>query len=136
MADQDMLVCTAVYTNVDEALADLDALEDAHDAQFVGHYDAAVIENEEGKPRIVRRRDRPRTRAIPELFGAGSLPRKQLKEAAAELSSHHAGLVAVGEPTLEAGFDKAVTRAAKVVKNSFDSATDELAHDLQEAVKS
>lgn len=133
---ENMLLCTALYTDVNEALADLDALEDAHEDEFIGHYDAAVIENVEGKPKIVKRRDRPRTRVIPELLGFGTLPHKELKEAAEGLSSHQAGLVAVGEPTLAAGFDKAVTRAAKIIKNSFDAATDELANELQEAVKS
>jgi hypothetical protein len=42
----------------------------------------------------------------------------------------------VGEPTLEKGFDKAVTRAAKIVKRSRDASTDELANELQEALKS
>jgi len=45
--------------------------------------------------------DRPRVRVIPEVLGGGTLPSKELKEAAAELTADQAGLVAVGEPTIE-----------------------------------
>jgi hypothetical protein len=40
----------------------------------------------------------------------------------------------VGEPTIEKGFDKAVTGAAKIVKRSVDATTDEIAEELQEAL--
>jgi hypothetical protein len=134
MADN-MVVYTAVYDEVDGALADLDALEQLHEQQLIGKYDAAVIDKEDDKPHIVKRMDRPRARLIPELVGAGSLPRKELKEAAQELGSTDAELIVVGEPTLEQGFDKAVTRAAKVAKHSFDGTTDELANELIGAFK-
>ena len=42
----------------------------------------------------------------------------------------------VGEPTLEKGFDKAVTRTTKIVKRSLDASADELANELKEALKS
>ena len=64
------------------------------------------------------------------------MPRRELKEAAQELTSDQAGLIAVGEPTLEKGFDKAVTRTARIVKRSVDATTDELVSELQEALKS
>ena len=41
----------------------------------------------------------------------------------------------VGEPTIEKGFDKAITGAAKVVKRSVDATTDEIASELQEALR-
>ncbi len=62
--------------------------------------------------------------------------RKELKEAAEELTSDQAGLIVVGEPTIEKGFDKAVTGAAKIAKRSVDATTDEIAGELQEAVSS
>ncbi len=71
--------------------------------------------------------DRPRVRIIPESFGGGTLPRKELKNAAAELEGGQAGLIVAGEPTLEKGFDKAVTRAAKVFIRSADAETEEVA---------
>ena len=134
MADN-MVLYTAVYENVDDALADLDALEQLHDDSMIGKYDAAVIDRENGEPRVVKRMDRPRIRVIPEAFGSGTLPRNELKDAARELGSHQAALIVAGEPTLEQGFDKAVTKAAKVVKGALDATTDEVASELQDAVK-
>ena len=137
MADNtdNMVLYTAVYGDVDSALDDLNALEQLHEDQIVGKYDAAVIDTENGKPHIVKRMDRPRIRVIPEAFGSGTLPRKALNDAASELTSNEAGLIVAGEPTLERGFDMAVTKAAKVVKRSLDASTDEVASELQEALK-
>jgi hypothetical protein len=132
----DMALYTAVYASVPSALADLDAIEELHKDEMIGKFDAAVIDQEDGKPHIVKRVDRPRVRIIPELFGGGALPRKELKEAATELTSNEAGLVMIGEPTIEQGFDKAVTGAAKVVKRSLDATTDEISSELKEALKS
>ena len=96
---ENVVLYTAVYENVTAALDDLDALEQLHEDELVGKYDAAVIDKENGKPHIAKRVDRPRIRAIPEMFGGGTLPRKELKEAAQELTSGQAGLIVVGEPT-------------------------------------
>ena len=136
MADQDnMVLYTALYDDVDEALDDLEAIEQLHEDAIIGKFDAAVIDHEDGKPHIVKRMDRPRIRVIPEEFGSGTLSRKELKEAAAELSGSQAALIVAGEPTLAKGFDRAVTKADKVVKRSLDATTDEIADELQEAVK-
>jgi hypothetical protein len=53
---------------------------------IIGSYDAAVFDSENGKPHIVKRLDRPQARIIPETFGGGKLPRKELQEVAAELT--------------------------------------------------
>ena len=135
MAETEMALYTAVYESVPPALEDLDAIEELHQESMIGKYDAAVIDQEEGKPHIVKRMDRPRVRVIPEMFGGGALPRKELKEAAQELTSDQAGLIVIGEPTIEKGFDKAVTRAARIVKHSVDATTDEIASELKEALK-
>jgi hypothetical protein len=135
MADNTLLY-TAVYDNLDDALHDLNGLESLHEDAMIGKFDAAVIDQENGKPHIAKRMDRPRIRVIPEEFGSGALPRKELKEAAQELGTKQVGLIVVGEPTLEKGFDKAVTRADKVVKRSLDATTDEIASELHEAVQS
>ena len=134
MSETTMLY-TAVYDSVDAALTDLDALKRLHDEELIGKYDAAVIDQEDGRPHIVKRVDRPAFRIIPELFGGGALPRGDLHTLAQELSGAEAALVAVGEPTIERGLDKAVTNAAKIAKRSFDTATDELVSMLQEAAK-
>ena len=95
-----------------------------------------MIDKENGQPHVVKRLDRPRVRIIPEWFGGGTLPRKDLHEVAEQLTSGQAGLIAVGEPTIEKALDKALTKADKVVKRSVDATTDEITSELQEALKS
>ncbi len=137
MADKNpLLLYTAAYETVTAALADLDAIEQLHKDELIGKYDAAVIDKENGKPHIVKRMDRSRMRVIPEWFGGGALPRKELHDAAEELTANQAGLIAVGEPTIEKGLDKAFAGAAKVVKRSVDATTAEITSELQEALKS
>jgi uncharacterized membrane protein len=135
MAETGMALYTAVYDSVSPALEDLGAIEELHKQSIIGKYDAAVIDQEEGRPHIVKRMDRPRMRAIPEMFGGGALPRRELKEAAQELTSDQAGLIVVGEPTIEKAFDQAVTRAAKIVKRSVDATEDEISNELKDALK-
>lgn len=131
-----LLVYAAAYETVDDALADLDAIEQLHKDEMIGQYDAAVIDKENGKPHVVKRMDRPHMRVIPEWFGGGTLPRKELHEAAEQLTVNQAGLIAVGEPTIEKGLDQALTKAAKVVKRTVEGTTDQITSELQEALKS
>ena len=126
----------AVYDDVDSALADLDALGTLHDDDLIGKYDAAVIDQESGKPHIVKRVDHPRIDILPELVGRGALPSGKLRDAAKELDPGEAALIVVGEPTLQKAFDKAVTRADKVAKDSFDASADDLADALIKAATS
>jgi uncharacterized membrane protein len=134
--DKQTTLYVAVYDNVDDAKTDLGAIEHLHKEDLVGTYDAAVVDQQNGKPHIVKRMDRPMVRIIPEEFGFGPLSRKELKEAAAQLGPNQAGLIAVGEPTLEKAFDKAVTRADKVLKQTVDAGADELAAEMKQAVQS
>jgi hypothetical protein len=133
---KNLVVYAAAYESVDAALTDLDAIEQLHKDEIIGTYDAAVIDQENGKPHVVKRMDRARIRVIPEWFGGGTLPRKELHEAAAQLTASQAGLIAVGEPTIEQALDKALTGAAHVVKRTVDASTDEITSELQEALKS
>jgi len=135
MADN-MVVYAGVYNKLNDALADLNALDKLHSEDVIGKFDAAVIDKKDGKPHIAKRMDQPRVRLIPELFGKGTLPRKELKEAAQELTSGEAGLIVVAEPTLEKKLDQAITRAAKVAKRRLDATADQLASELTEALKS
>jgi hypothetical protein len=134
--DDNMVLYTAVYDNVNDALSDLDAVDQLHSDSIIGKYDAAVIDKENGEPHIVKRIDRPRIRVIPEQFNHGTLPRKELKEAAQQLDTGQAALIVAGEPTIEKGYDKAVTKATKVVKSDFDASADEIEKELREAPKS
>ena len=130
-----LVVYAAAYETVEAALADLDAIEQLHKDELIGQYDAAVIDQENGKPHVVKRMDRPHIRVIPEWFGGGTLPRKELHEAAAELTANQAGLIVVGEPTIEKGLDKAFTGAARVVKRGVKATIGEITSELQEALK-
>jgi len=132
---KDLTIYAAAYPSVDAALADLDAVEQLHKDELIGQYDAAVIDQENGKPHVAKRIDRPRMRIIPEWFGGGTLPRKELHEAAEQLTASQAGLIVVGEPTIEKGVDKALTSAAKVVKRSVQATNEEITSELQEALK-
>ena len=64
------------------------------------------------------------------------MPRKELHEAAEQLTANQAGLIAVGEPTIEKGLDQALTKAARVVKRTVEATTDQITSELQEALKS
>jgi len=137
MADaKQLVVYAAAYETADAALADLDAIEQLHKDQMIGQYDAAVIDKQDGKPHVAKRMDRPHIRVIPEWFGGGTLPRKELHEAAEQLTASQAGLIVVGEPTIEQGLDKALTKAGKVVKRTVQATTDQITSELQEALKS
>jgi uncharacterized membrane protein len=137
MADKDQLdVYAASFSSVTDAEKALDTIEQLYKNGAVGTLDAAVIDKENGKPHVVKRLDRPRTRIIPEWFGGGALPRKELHEAAEELTADQAGLLVVsGEPVAEKVVDKALTGAAKVVKHKVDARIDQITSELQEALK-
>jgi len=137
MTDQKpMLVYAATYDSVSDAEADLDAIEQLHKDKLIGSFDAAVIDQKDGKPHVAKRMDRPYVRIIPEWFGGGTLPRKELHEAAQQLTASQAGLIAVGEPTIEKALDNALVKADKVVKRTVEATTDEITSELQEALKS
>jgi len=130
-----MVIYAATYDSASAALADLDAVEQLHEEKVIGSFDAAVIDKQDGKPHVAKRMDRPAIRVVPEWFGGGTLPRKELHEAAEELTAGQAGLIAVGEPTIEKALGKALTNASKVVKRTVDATTDEITSELQEALK-
>ena len=134
--NKQLVVYAAAYETVEAALADLDAIEQLHKDEMISQYDAAVIDKENGKPHVAKRMDRPHFRVIPEWFGGGTLPRKELHEAAEQLTANQAGLIVVGEPTIEKGLDEALTKAARVVKRTVEATTEEITSELQEALKS
>ena len=79
--------------------------------------------------------DRPHIRIIPEWFGGGALTRTELNEAAEELLADEAGLIVVGEASIEPALDKALTGTAKVVKREMAATIDQITSELQEAFK-
>ena len=137
MADKDELhVYSASFSSVTDAEKALDTIEQLYKNGALGTVDAAVIDKEKGKPHVVRRLDQPRIRVIPEWFGGGALPRKELHEAAEELTANQAGLLVVsGEPVAEKALDQALAGAAKVAKHKVDGTIDQITSELQEALK-
>ena len=71
--DKEVAVYIAVYDSVDAAQSDLAGIEALHEEDLVGTYDAAVVDQKNGKPHIVKRMDRPRLRVIPEELGGAGL---------------------------------------------------------------
>jgi hypothetical protein len=134
-SDKEVAVYVAVYNNIDDAFSDLDDIEQMHKDDLIGVYDAAIVDQQNGKPHIAKRLDRPRVRVIPEAFGSGTLKRKELHEAAQELASNQYGMIVVGEPTIEQAWDKAVTRAQKTLKHTMDATADEIADDMKQAAQ-
>ena len=135
--EKDLAFYVAVYESVDLAKADLDAIEQLHKDDLIGTFDAAIVDKENGKPHIVKRMARPMVRVIPDFFGDdfALLPYDELHGAAAELNASDAGLIVVGEPTLDKAFDKAVTHATKTLKHVVDATADELAKEMKEAAR-
>jgi hypothetical protein len=134
-SDKEAAVYVAVYNNIDDAFSDLDDIEQLHKDDLIGVYDAAIVDQQNGKPHIAKRIDRPRVRVIPEAFGSGTLKRKELHEAAQELAANQYGMIVVGEPTIEQAFDKAVTRAQKTLKRTVDATADEIADEMKQAAQ-
>ena len=134
MAEQ---ICGRLRRNVPDCrgcAAMLDTIEHLHE-KLAGTYDAAVVDKENGKAHVVERMDRPHVRIIPEWFGGGALTRKELNEAAEELLADEAGLIVVGEATIEPVLDKALTGTAKVFKREVAATVDQITSELQEAFK-
>ena len=105
-------------------------------AEYAGRYDAAVVAKEDGKPHVVERIDRPRTRVVPAWFGGGVLiTRQELNEAAEELVADEAGLIVVGEATIEPALDQVFTGTPKVVKREMAASIEQITIELQEAFK-
>ena len=137
MADKDRLVVhVASFSSVADAEQALATIEQLYKQGAVGTLDAAVIDKENGKPHVVKRMDRPGIRVIPEWFGGGALPRKEVREAAEQLTAEQAGLLVVsGEPVIEKAVDKALSGAGKVAKHRVDATIDQVTSELQEALK-
>ena len=137
MADKNPLdVYAASFSSVADAEKALATIEQVYKQGAAGTVDAAVIDKENGKPHVVKRSDRPRTRVIPEWFGGGALPRTELRAAAEELTADQAGLLVVSsEPAIEKAVDKALSGAGKVVKHKVDATIDQITSELQEALK-
>jgi hypothetical protein len=135
MAEQEYVVIyAATYPTVAAARAMLDTIEHPHE-KVAGTYDAAVVDKENGKAHVVKRMDHPHVRIIPEWFGGGALTRAELNDAAEELLAGEAGLIVIGQATIEPALDEAFTGTPKVFKREVAATVDEITSELQEAFK-
>jgi hypothetical protein len=136
MAELEYVVVYAVtYPTAAAALAVLETIEHLHN-EVNGEYDAAVVDNENGKAHVVKRMDHRHIRVIPERFGGGELTRKELNDAAEELIADEAGLIVVGSAAIEPAVDQALTGTPKVFKREIEATIDQITSELQEAFKS
>ena len=129
-----VVVYAATYPTVEAARTVLDTIKHLH-KEVDGTYDAAVVDKQDGKAHVVGRIDRPHVQVIPEWFGRGALTRQELNEAAEELLAAEAGLIVVGEATIEPALDQAFTGTAKVFKREIEATIDQITSELQEAFK-
>jgi hypothetical protein len=127
-----VVVYAATYPNVAAAQAALDTIEHLG-KEVAGPYDAAVVNKENGKAHVVKRMDHPHVRIIPEWFGGGVLTREELDDAAKELLADEAGLIVLGEATIEPALDKAFSGTAHVFKREIQATVDQITTELQEA---
>jgi hypothetical protein len=127
-----VVVYAATYPDVAAARDVLDTIEHLGN-EVVGPYDAAVVAKENGQAHVVKRMDHPHVRIIPEWFGGGALTRKELDDAARELLAGEAGLIVVGEATIEPALDKVLTGTAKVFKREIEATVDQITTELQQA---
>jgi hypothetical protein len=102
--DQHPILHTAVYDDVDAALAELELLEHQHEQEFIGDYAATVLEWRDGNSRVVAQVGDP-------------LSPEQLSNAAHELADGQFAVVVLGEATVERGLDAAVARAGEKIKH-------------------
>jgi len=63
------------------------------------------------------------------------MPRGDIKEVGEMLDEGEAGIVFVGEPTIEAGAEKLMKKATKVMKKQIQADAEEMKKNLDQAVK-
>jgi hypothetical protein len=129
-----VVVYAATYPDVAAAQAALDTIEHLG-KEVAGPYDAAVVDKENGQAHVVKRMDHPHVRIIPEWFGGGALTRKELDDAAKELLAGEAGLIVVGEATIEPALDETLSGTAHVFKREIQATVAQITTELQEAFK-
>jgi hypothetical protein len=127
-----VVVYAMTYPDVAAARGALDTIEHLG-KEVAGTYDAAVVAKENGQAHVVKRMDHPHARIIPEWFGGGTLTRKELDDAAKELLAGEAGLIVVGDATIEPALDKALSGTPHVFKREVQATVDQITAELQEA---
>jgi len=129
-----VVVYTATYPTVAAAQEALNTIEHLPRNEVGAKFDAAVIDSKDGQPNVVKRMEYPSRHIIPERFGAKILTRKELDDAAGELTAGTAGLIVIGEATIEPALDKAFA-GTKVVKREIEATVEQITSELEGAFK-
>ena len=129
-----VVVYTATYPSVAAAQEALDTIEHLPRNEVGGKFDAAVIDNADGQPHVAKRMEYPPRRIIPERFGEKILTRKELDDAATELAAGTAGLIVIGDATIEPALDRAFA-GTKVGQREIQATVDQITSELEEAFK-
>jgi hypothetical protein len=128
-----VVVYAARYPSVDAARAVLDTIGQ-HKHELTRAFDAAVVDKENGQPHVVRRLEHEHPHIIPERFSHSLLTRKELTDAAEELTADQAGLIVVGWATIEPVLDP-IFSGTKVVKEEIEATVEQITSELQAAFK-
>ena len=163
MSDRPVFLYAAVYSTIEDAEADYEAVFDLHAAGMIGTFDSAVIRKEEdGKVRVTKT-EKPTQHGAwtgagvgalvglifppailgSAIVGAGAgglvghlrkgISRGDLKDLGDELEAGTAAVVVIGESKLEEALEKAMKRADKLIAKEIEGDADELQRELDAA---
>ena len=165
MSDRPVFLYAAVYSTIEDAEADYEAVFDLHAAGAIGTFDSAVIRKEEdGKVRVTKT-EKPTQHGAwtgaavgalvgiifpPSIIGTaivgagagglighlrGGVSRDDLKELGDALEEGNAAVIVIGESKIEEELQKAVTHANKLIEKQVDADADELEREIEAAAK-
>ena len=165
MSDRPVFLYAAVYSTIEDAEADYEAVFDLHAAGAIGTFDSAVIRKEEdGKVRVTKT-EKPTQHGAwtgagvgalvglifppailgSAIVGAGAgglvghlrkgISRGDLKDLGDELERGSAAVIVIGESKIEEQLEKAVKRANKLIEKEIDADADELEREIDSAAK-
>jgi uncharacterized membrane protein len=165
MSDNPVFLYAAVYSSVDDADADFDAVLDLHGAGAIGTFDAAVIEKTDDGKVHVHKTEKPTQHGAwtgigvgavlgilfpPSLIGTAvvggvvggvtghlwkGMSRGDLKDLGEALDAGQGAIVVIGESKLEQALEKAVKRATKTIEKQLDADAKALEKELKQAEK-
>jgi uncharacterized membrane protein len=149
-----------LYASADDAMADFESIKDAHKADWVGTYDAAVFEKTaEGKVKVLdtdatQRGEGAKVGAItgavfglifpPSILisagigaavgaGYGNLTKGFMNGDVTALAPGQAGVMLFADAEFEVGADQLMRRATKIAKQRVDASTEEIKESIDEA---
>ncbi len=165
MSDRPIFIYAATYGDLDDAIADYDALLELHAEKLVGTYDVALISKDaEGKVHVMKH-EKPTQHGAwggiavgavvgvlfpPSLLASATvgglvggigahlkrgMSRGDAKDLGELLETGEAALIVIGESRLEEQLDKALTRAEKTTEKEIEADREDFKRELEEAEK-